>query len=135
MSVSTVPGSPVRPSPLPLLVAVAVLLGSLVGAVWLVAAAPEAVDGPTAKPIEASAEYSAYGGDAYTGIQNAAADTANAVVLGSNTTADLLSAIYDESAAADARRWAHLYRALAVLLVLLGVANVGRTLQRRVPSA
>lgn len=119
----------------PVALAILVLVLAFAGTVWLVAAAPEPADGPRAEPLTAAADYAAYGGDAYTGIQNAAADTANAVVAGANAANELASALHEESAAADAAHWAHLYRGLAVLLVLLGLANLGRALQRPRPGA
>ncbi|TWG92637.1 hypothetical protein L615_000700000440 [Nocardioides sp. J9] len=125
-------GTPVRGTASPshtsaVAVAVLVLVASLVSAVVLIAAAPSPSGSPDADLLSQEIDYGFYGGDAYTGIQNAAADTGNAVVAGGNATLELLTEL-DE---ASAERWAHLYRGLAAMLVLAAVANLGRTLQRR----
>jgi hypothetical protein len=114
----------------PLALAAFLLLSSVVAAAWLVKAAPTDTWNPSAEHLQAQSGHVAYGGDAYTGIQNAAADTEHAVVVGSNAVTDLVAAEHKDRSIADAERWAHLWKAIAVLMVLLAGANFVIVLQR-----
>jgi hypothetical protein len=113
-----------------LILAAVVLAGSLAVGVWLVKSAPTPAKTPDAHALVAQAAHSVYGGDAYTGIQNAAADTENAVVDGANSETQLASALQENQLAADAAWWGHLWKGLAALIVVIASCNFVVVLQR-----
>jgi hypothetical protein len=82
-------------------------------------------------PLVASkAERSMYGGDAYTGIQNAAADTEQAVVSGANGLATQAQELADSSAGFNQGMVNHLREGVAVLIVGVGILNFTVALSR-----
>ena len=76
----------------------------------------------------ASSERTSYGGDAYTGIQNAASDTEHAVVVGVNELATFQLALQQAIAAQDSQRSAdleaHVQDGLGFLIIGIGVLNL-----------
>lgn len=115
---------------LSLILATALLVASVLAGFWLIDSAPDAPRTPTASELSAVAAHEYYGGDAYTGIQNAAADTENAVVVGANELAELASELQETQLEADAAWWTHLWTALAALIVVIAAANFINVLQR-----
>ena len=107
------------------------LVSALAFGFWLVKEAPDVSSGSVDHPgLSASGDYSAYGGDAYTGIQNAAVDTEVAVVDGANALADVAIALDTRREAAAAAQWRHLWFALSALLIALAAVNFNVSLQR-----
>jgi hypothetical protein len=113
-----------------LILAALLLVASVVVGFWLIDTAPKQAGTAKAKELTSKSEMSIYGGDAYTGIQNAAAETERSVVESANTLAALESAQHSKQAAADAERWGHLWKALAALVIAVGAANFTIALQR-----
>ncbi|MDQ1106323.1 hypothetical protein QE364_003178 [Nocardioides zeae] len=112
-------------SAISLALAAVLLVGSLLAAKWVVEEAP----GGRAsgyQDVASTSSYEFYGGDAYTGIQNTAADTEHTVANATNALGEVARA--QASAAND--RWEHLWAALAILLVVIGAANFVLSLQR-----
>jgi hypothetical protein len=113
------------------LILAALLLGaSLAFGAWLIASAPEAPRAPYVLDLASLAERSSYGGDAYTGMQNAAADTENSLVAGTNKMIGLASALQENQLEADAAWWGHLSKGLAALVVAIAAGNFITVLQR-----
>jgi len=107
------------------------LVSAIAFALWLTTEAPEVSPNSATRPdLSASADYSVYGGDAYTGIQNAAVDTEVAVIAGANALSELAIELDAERAAAVADQWHHLWVALAALIVTVGAVNFNVALQR-----
>lgn len=79
----------------------------------------------TAAPpaLTTTASHQFYGGDAYTGIQNAAADTAHAVVDGVNDLGALQLRAAQQTAASAYASERRLMQGLGALLIALGVVN------------
>ena len=113
-----------------LVLAALLLVASVVVGFWFIDAAPKQAGTAKAKQLTSNSEMVIYGGDAYTGIQNAAAETERSVVESANTLAALASAQHADQAVADAERWGHLWKALAALVIALGAANFTVALQR-----
>jgi hypothetical protein len=88
----------------------------------------------TTPSLTASSELSAYGGDAYTGIQNAAAYTEQAVVNGVNELATFQLALQKAVAAEDAHHsasaQAHVEDGLGFLSIGVAVVNLTVALTR-----
>jgi hypothetical protein len=116
----------------PVLLAVAWLVPSVMVGLHLIQDTPPASVSLSATPpnLTASSELNSYGGDAYTGIQNAAAYTEKAVVDGVNGLATFQLDLQKELAAQDASRaadsQAHIEDGLGFLII--GVAVVYFTL-------
>ena len=108
-----------------LLLAAAVAVG-----VWLISAAPAAPLAPAAQKLSTSAARSYYGGDAYTGIQNAAADTENSVVAAANAAATHASTLQTSEFHAQAAWWGHLWKGLSALIIVIAAGNFVTALQR-----
>ena len=102
------------------------LVCSLVAGGWLIRDVPEGVHGVGPGHARSQAQHIEYGGDAYTGIQNAAAETEQAVVEQTNTLAGLAAAQVNEQTA----EWNRLWTALGLLIMLLGGINFVVALQR-----
>jgi len=105
--------------------ATVLLAAAVAAAIWLIVGAPD-TGGHDPSEIEPVAELGFYGGDAYTGIQNAAAYTEVAVAESGNALAELNADIADD----NAEQWKHLYNGLAALLVLVASANLTLALRR-----
>lgn len=80
--------------------------------------------------VTSEAERSVYGGDVYTGIQNAAADTEQAVVAGTNSLAVQAQGLADSSAGFNQALLNHIQQGLAVLIVGVGILNFTVALSR-----
>jgi hypothetical protein len=114
----------------------------VLAALWLIASVAAAVSlytgvktGPVhlnaSSPLVTSkAEHNIYGGDAYTGIQNAAADTEQAVVSGTNSLAVQAQGLADSSAGFNQALLNHIQQGLAVLIVGVGILNFTVALSR-----
>lgn len=113
-----------------LVLAALLLAASVAVAVWLINSAPEVPGTPDAQKVSSLAGRTSYGGDAYTGIQNAAADTENSVVAGTNSVTKYAGALQENQLAADAAWWGHLCKGLAALIVAIGAGNFITVLQR-----
>lgn len=124
----------------PVLIAGGWLIASVVIGVGFIQEAPESAAAVTVETPElsASSSYSFYGGDAYTGIQNAASDTEHAVVDGVNGLAEFQLALEQKLAAQEARRWAEsesrLHDALGFSIIGLGVLTFVVALGRATSS-
>ena len=113
------------------LVLSALLLAATVAAgMWLISTAPGVPQSPTAQRLSSSAARSFYGGDAYTGIQNAAADTENSVVAAANASANHASTLQASQLDAEAAWWGHLWKGLSALIIVIAAGNFITTLQR-----
>lgn len=113
-----------------LILATLLLIASVGVGVWLIESAPDGARTAEANQLATHSDLVTYGGDAYTGIQNAAAYTEAAVVDEANTLSALASQLHKEQAAADTERWGHLWDGLAALIILIGAANFILALQR-----
>ena len=103
----------------------------VVGAVLMLGGPTQPADSTTTLPnLTSSATKELYGGDAYTGIQNAAADTENAVVKGTNGLAQLQLSIAQSQAAADKGAAKNLEFGLGFLIIGVGVLTFTSALQR-----
>ncbi|MEO6471878.1 MAG: hypothetical protein ABIR57_08225 [Aeromicrobium sp.] len=112
-----------------LVLAALLLAASIAFGLWLVNSSPRVDRSPTAAQLTSSATRESYGGDAYTGMQNAAADTENAVVEGTNAITDNASALVRAQQQGENALWNHLWKGLAVLIIVLAASNFIRVLQ------
>lgn len=115
---------------LPLLLATLGLIGSVVAAVWLTSAVPSHAGVPDTELLTAQGDYETYGGDAYTGIQNAAADTEVAVIEAGNASMEQARENLATQLEQAGEQWRHLYTVLAMLVVAVGLATFTLALQR-----
>jgi hypothetical protein len=121
---------------LPLLLAVAWLIPSVLVGLNLIQDKPNRAESisVTTPSLTASSDLVTYGGDAYTGIQNAAAYTEKAVVDGTNELAAFQLDLAKAEAAADARRsasnQARLEDGLGFLIIGVAVVNLTIALSR-----
>ncbi len=106
------------------------LAGSIAVGVWLVTSAPVAPSAPAAAELTREASRQSYGGDAYTGIQNAAADTEQSVVAGANSINGFARDLRVAEINAESSWWGHLWKGLAALIIVLASANFITVLQR-----
>ena len=113
-----------------LALATLLLAGSVVVGVWLVDSAPIAPRAPAAAELTSTASRANYGGDAYTGIQNAAADTEKSVVAGANSVNSYARDLRVAEINAESAWWGHLWKGLAALIIVLASANFVTVLQR-----
>ena len=113
-----------------LVLAALLLAAAVVAGILLISTAPGAPQTPTAQNLSSSAVRSYYGGDAYTGMQNAAADTENAVVDAANASATHASALNASQLEAEAAWWGHLWKGLSVLIIVIAAGNFITSLQR-----
>ena len=113
-----------------LALATLLLAGSIAVGVWLVTAAPVGAVAPAARGIATEASRESYGGDAYTGIQNAAADTENSVVAGANSINKYARDMRVAELNTESAWWGHLWIGLAALLIVLASINFIAVLQR-----
>jgi hypothetical protein len=107
-----------------LVIAVIWLIVSVAAGAWLIktAGTDDQVMSPAKAPrLSATSALSAYGGDAYTGIQNAAADTEHSVVNGFNSLAAYQQALAQAKADSDLATSERLQQALGLLIIGLGV--------------
>jgi hypothetical protein len=121
---------------IPLALAVLWLIASVIVGVQLMQHDPEEVSAldVTAPKLSASSEHVFYGGDAYTGIQNAAADTEHAVVDGVNQLGAfqlaLQKAVADQENRQSASVQTEMQKGLGFLIIGVGVLNVTVALTR-----
>jgi hypothetical protein len=112
------------------------LIASVIAGIGLIRDDPEAASALTVSPptLSSSSGHASYGGDAYTGIQNAASDTEHAVVNGVNKLGAFQLALQQAVAAQEARRSSHLQSqvqdGLGLLIIGIGVLNFTVALTR-----
>jgi hypothetical protein len=116
-----------------LLLATLWLAVSIGAGIWMIASSPthKNVD-VRVTHLTASSEETEYGGDAYTGIQNAASDTEHAVVDGVNGLARMEFNLAQASMEQRHDDAAHLADGVGFLIIGIGVATFILTLQRQV---
>jgi len=119
-------------SQIPMILASVWLLVSIVVGLILMTGGPNKSGDvrATLPSLSSSASRSAYGGDAYTGIQNAAADTENAVIASANSLAQLeltLAQATSQSAAASGKNTQF---GIGFLIIALAVGIFVLTLRR-----
>lgn len=115
---------------LSLALATLLLAGSIFVGVWLITSVPVGATAPAARGVAAEASRESYGGDAYTGIQNAVADTENAVVAGANSINKYARDMRVAELNTERAWWEHLSTGLAALIIVLASANFITVLQR-----
>ena len=100
--------------------------------IWLIVATPGGSTKFSVRSIHltAASQQQSYGGDAYTGIQNAASDTEHAVVDGVNVMTDTQVALARSSAEQRHDIAAHIAVGLGALVIGVGVANFTQALRR-----
>lgn len=114
----------------PLVLALLWAIPSVVVGVNLITDTPSSAVsvGAAAPSLTSSSEELAYGGDAYTGIQNAAAETERAVVDGFNQLGsfelELQRSVAQQQAKRAAASQAHVEDGLGWLLISLAVLNI-----------
>jgi hypothetical protein len=121
---------------IPLALAMVWLVASVIVGAELMQAETANVSAPTV-PIPAlspTSEHSVYGGDAYTGIQNAASDTEHSLVDGVNQLAAFQLALAQAVAKQDSQRsssmQSEIQKGLGFLIIGLGVLNFTVALTR-----
>jgi hypothetical protein len=121
---------------IPLALAMLWLIASVIVGLKLIQDEPDEVSalGVPTPTLSASSEHIFYGGDAYTGIQNAASDTEHAVVEGVNQLAAFQLALQQAMAEQDSRRsssmQSEMQKGLGFLIIGLGVLNFTVALTR-----
>lgn len=95
--------------------------------------------GGSAPQLTARSMRSAYGGDAYTGIQNAASDTEHAVVAGTNEMAAVTVSLAEKNRALSVqvaqRQWDSWTFSLGFLIISAGVGPLLVLLARRLDTS
>ncbi len=106
---------------------------SVAGGAWLFFGTDSgAVTLHATKPVlAAESSHTVYGGDAYTGIQNAASDTEHAVVDGTNGLANLSQELADSSASFNRGLANRMQQGLGILVVGVGLLNFTVAMSRR----
>lgn len=113
----------------PLALAVGWLIPSVIFGLKLIQDEPSAASALNVTPpnLSAMSAHILYGGDAYSGIQNAASDTEHAVVKGTNALAAFELSLQQAAAAQDAARSANsqarIEDGLGFLLIAIAVLN------------
>jgi hypothetical protein len=102
------------------------LVAAGTGGGWLIASAPkDTVALRTSVPsLTAKSSHTLYGGDAYTGIQNAASDTEQSVVDGVNALGETAKALAVESAQRQQDLLSQIQIGLGMLIISAGLINV-----------
>jgi hypothetical protein len=107
-------------------------MASIAAGSWLIVGAVEEPEpsGVAVPSLSVSSSEELYGGDAYTGIQNAAVATEQAVVEGMNEMFDLAVQLESSSSESSARHMSRLTIGLGVLIIGIGVLNFNIAVQR-----